>query len=97
MNIYQGWGAGKFFFGPSSSFFLVGSGSDSSFFLVGSGSDSLFFFTWLRLLIHIGQRGGGPSADLRQEFAQAAKYTSFQDRLMKFSGLALGTVLCTLK
>jgi len=42
-------------------------------------------------------RGGGPSADLRQEFGQAAKYTSFQDRLMKFSGLALGTVVYTLK
>ena len=37
--------------------------------------------------------GGGASADLRQEFAQAATSTSFQDRLMKFSGLALGTVL----
>ena len=44
-----------------------------------------------------GIRGGGPSADLRQEFGQAAKYTSFQDRLMKFSGLALGTVVYTLK
>ena len=53
--------------------------------------------TWSLKVLSLIKGGGGPSADLRQEFGQAAKYTSFQDRLMKFSGLALGTVVYTLK
>ena len=32
-----------------------------------------------KLFILLVKGGGGPSADLRQEFAQAAKYTRFQD------------------
>ena len=47
--------------------------------------------------LYIYIRGGGASADLRQDFAQAVMSISVQDRLMKFSGLALGIVLYTLK
>ena len=38
--------------------------------------------TWSLKVLSLIKGGGGPSADLRQEFAQAAKYTSLQDRLM---------------